>query len=77
MNVSLDWSVFMHVFNNDTSQSHGFAIKHYFEQGVALKPGESCDLFFFAGTPGTFPVYNTILDTTDAFENAQLNITSQ
>jgi hypothetical protein len=74
MKVSVDWDVIIHLLNNDTSQSHGFAITHYFEQGVVLQPGKSCDLAFFASQTGVFPVYNTIFDTTDRFEHAQLNV---
>ena len=74
MNVTADWNVTIHVLNNDTSQTHGFAIKQYFDQGVALQPGKSCGLAFFASQTGTFPVYNTVLDTTDLFEQAQLNV---
>ncbi len=77
MNVTVDSDVIIHVLNNDTSQTHGFAIQHYFDQGVALQPGRSCDLTFFASQTGTFPVYNTIFDTTDVFEHGQLNVNSQ
>jgi hypothetical protein len=76
MNVTVDQDVIIHILNNDTSQTHGFAITHYFDQGVVLQPGKSCDLAFFASQTGTFPVYNTIFDTTDAFDNAQLNVNS-
>jgi hypothetical protein len=74
MNMSVDWDVIIHVMNNDTGQAHGFAIQHYFDQGVALRPGESCDLSFFASTSGSFRVYNIVFDTTEAFEQAQLNV---
>jgi hypothetical protein len=74
MNVTVDWDVIIHILNNDTSQTHGFAITHYFDQGVTLQPGKSCDLTFFASQTGTFPIYNTIFDTTDLFEHAQLNV---
>ena len=74
MNVTVSWNVIIHLWNNDTTQTHGFAMKHYFEQGVALRPGQSCDLAFYASLAGTFPVYNTIFDTTQYFENAQLNV---
>jgi hypothetical protein len=74
MSMRVDWDVIIHVLNNDTSQSHGFAITHYFEHGVVLQPGKSCDLAFFASQTGAFPVYNTVFDTTDAFEHAQLNV---
>jgi hypothetical protein len=77
MNVTVNWEVIIHILNNDTSQTHGFAITHYFDQGVPLQPGNSCDLTFFASQTGTFPVYNTIFDTTDLFEHAQLNVNSQ
>jgi hypothetical protein len=77
MNVTVDQDVIIHILNNDTSQTHGFAITHYFDQGVVLQPGKSCDLAFFASQTGMFPVYNTIFDTTDAFEYAQFNVNPQ
>jgi hypothetical protein len=77
MNVTVDWGVIIHVLNNDTSQPHGFAINQYFGSGVALQPGKSCDLTFLASQTGTFSVYNTIFDTTDLFEHAQLNVNPQ
>jgi hypothetical protein len=77
MNVTVNWDVIIHILNNDTSQTHGFAITHHFDQGIPLQPGKSCYLGFFASQTGTFPVYNTIFDTTDLFEHAQLNVNSQ
>lgn len=77
MNVTVDRDVIIHIVNNDTSQPHGFAITHYFEHGVILQPGKSCDLTFFASQTGIFPVYNTVFDTTDLFEHAQLTVNTQ
>ena len=74
MNVTLGQSVMIHVLNNDTVQAHGWAITHYFAQGVALRPGQSCDVAFNASQAGTFQIYNTIVDTTEFFEHAQLNV---
>ena len=74
MNVTVDSNVIIHILNNDTSQTHGFAITHYFDQGVTLQPGKACDLTFFASQTGTFPVYNIIFDTTDLFEHSQLSV---
>ena len=77
MDVTVNWDINIHILNNDTTQPHGFAITHYFDQGVILQQGKSCDLAFFASEIGTFSVYNTIFDTTDAFEYAQFNVNPQ
>lgn len=77
MNLTIDSNVLIHVLNNDPSrisQTHGFAIRHYFEQGIALQPGECFNLTFIASTSGSFPVYSTIHDSVEAYEQAQLNV---
>jgi heme/copper-type cytochrome/quinol oxidase subunit 2 len=76
INVTVGQGVAIHVWNNDTIQAHGFAIAHYFNQGIALRPGQSCDVVFTASQAGTFPIFNTIVDTTEMFEHSQLNVFS-
>jgi heme/copper-type cytochrome/quinol oxidase subunit 2 len=73
MNVTLKQMVGIHLSNNDT-QAHGFAIDHYFIQGALVPPGQTYEVSFDACQSGTFKIYNTVFDTTDAFEHAQLNV---
>src|SRR5207247_7688199 len=47
MNVTLRQYVTIRAWNNDT-QSHGFAITHYFEQGEYIRSRDSYDLTFKA-----------------------------
>ena len=66
MNVTLDQNVIIHVINND-SQAHGFAVDHYFVQGIGgqagLAPGKCFDVRFNASTLGSFWVKCTIFCT--------------
>ena len=59
MNVTLGRSVTIHIINNDTVQSHGFAIQRYFS-GFALGPGTCGDVTFTADQLGSFLVYCNI-----------------
>src|SRR5713226_1061893 len=59
MNVTLGRNVTIHVINNDTVQSHGFAIQHYFT-GFSLGPGTCSDVTFTANQSGSFLVYCSI-----------------
>src|SRR5256712_11019646 len=45
INVTLGRTVTIHVINNDTVQSHGFAIQSYFS-GFSLGPGNCSDVKF-------------------------------
>ncbi len=54
MNVTLRQDVTIHVRNDDTIQPHGFAIAHYFEQSVYLRPSESSEVVFQAAKLGAF-----------------------
>ncbi len=74
MNVTLGRSVTIHVINNDTVQSHGFAIQHYFS-GFALGPGTCSDVTFTADQSGSFLVYCNISCTIHIFmQNGKLNV---
>ncbi len=57
MNVTLGTSVTIHVVNNDTVETHGFAITTYFNKGLKLSPGECSDVTFNANQLGSFRVY--------------------
>ena len=75
MNTTIGMNVIIHVLNNDTLNIYGFAIAHYFEQGVVLQPGGSCYLIFLASTSGAFTVWdNTSRDSRGFYEYAQLNV---
>jgi nitrous oxide reductase len=74
MNVTLGSSVTIHVINNDTVQSHGFAIQSYFT-GFALGPGTCRDVTFTANQLGSFTVYCSINCTIHVLmQNGRLNV---
>jgi len=53
-------TVVIHIINCASSESHGFAITHYFDAGVALGSGHSYTLTFVATEKGTFRVFCNI-----------------
>jgi FtsP/CotA-like multicopper oxidase with cupredoxin domain len=58
MKVTIGDKVTIHIVNNDqTGDSHGFIIGHYFIGGVVLHPGECYDLTFTTDQTGSFLVY--------------------
>lgn len=57
MNVTLGANVTIHVVNNDTVESHGFAITTYFNKGLKLGPGQCSDVTFNASLLGSYRVY--------------------
>ena len=74
MNVTLGRTVTIHVINNDTVQSHGFAIQLYFS-GFALGPGTCGDATFTADQSGSFLVYCNISCSIHEFmQNGRLNV---
>ncbi len=74
MNVTLGRNITIHVINNDTVQSHGFAIQHYFS-GFSLGPGTCSDVTFTANQSGSFLVYCNISCTIHVFmQNGRLNV---
>ena len=74
MNVTLGRNVTIHVINNDTVQSHGFAIQRYFS-GFALGPGTCSDVTFTADQSGSFLVYCYISCTIHVFmQNGKINV---
>jgi heme/copper-type cytochrome/quinol oxidase subunit 2 len=74
MNVTNGRSVTIHVINNDTVQSHGFAIQRYFG-GFALGPGRCSDVTFTADQLGSFTVYCYIACSIHPLmQNGKLNV---
>jgi heme/copper-type cytochrome/quinol oxidase subunit 2 len=74
MNITLGRNVAIHVINNDTVQSHGFAIQHYFS-GFALGPGKCGDVAFTVDQTGSFLVYCYISCTIHVFmQNGKINV---
>src|SRR2546426_8554990 len=74
INVTLGRTVTIHVINNDTVQSHGFAIQGYF-RGFALGPGTCGDATFTADQSGSFLVYCNISCSIHEFmQNGRLNV---
>jgi heme/copper-type cytochrome/quinol oxidase subunit 2 len=76
MNVSVGQNVLIHVWNNDTSQAHGFTISRYFDSGLTLAPGDCSDVRFVANQPGSFNVFCQIFCTIHLFmQSGRLNVT--
>ena len=75
MNVTISETVTIHVMNKDPTQSHGFAVIHYFDKGIALQPGDCIDVSFTANQLGTFRVFRTIPCTVHFFmQDGKLNV---
>ena len=75
MNVTAGHTVTIHVVNNDTTQAHGFAIAHYFDGGITLRPGQCYDVTFSVDQAGSFTVYCNIFCTIHIFmQNGRLNV---
>jgi heme/copper-type cytochrome/quinol oxidase subunit 2 len=53
-------NVTIRVYNCASSESHGFAITHYFNYGATVAPGQSFTLKFTANQVGSFRVYCSI-----------------
>jgi heme/copper-type cytochrome/quinol oxidase subunit 2 len=79
MHVQKGQTVKIHIVNiaGASYEVHGFAIDHYFDNGVKLRPGESYNLTFVATQVGTFRVYcNAWCTIHPSMENGLLNVTS-
>lgn len=75
MNVSLGQNVLIHVWNNDSSQAHGFSIVRYFVSGLSLSPGECFDVRFMASQLGSFNMFCQIFCTIHLFmQSGRLNV---
>jgi heme/copper-type cytochrome/quinol oxidase subunit 2 len=60
MQVFKGQTVVIHVINCASSESHGFAVAHYFVAGTTVRTGQSYTLTFNANQAGTFRVYCSI-----------------
>ena len=63
------------VCNLDTVQAHGFAVAHYFDRGVTLRPGDAYKVSFLARDPGTFTIYCNVFCTVHTFMLGKLTVT--
>ncbi len=73
MKATKGQTITIRVINNDPVESHGLAISHYFDGGVALRPHELYDIVFVADRTGTFRVYcNIFCAIHPLMQNAQL-----
>ncbi|MGI0078679.1 MAG: hypothetical protein ACRECH_03570 [Nitrososphaerales archaeon] len=57
MHVLKGQTVTIHILNCASSEPHGFAIDHYFNNGLTTHPGGSRYVTFIADQTGTFRVY--------------------
>lgn len=60
--------------NLDQVQAHGFAIDHYFDTGVTLRPGEAYKLSFTAKDAGSFIVYCNVFCTVHTYMLGKLTV---
>lgn len=58
--VSRGTEVNILVCSDDSYSPHGFAIQHYFDQGIAIMPHQSFKISFLADQDGTFTIYCNI-----------------
>ena len=64
------------VCNLDDYSSHGFAIEHYFDQGIALMPHESYRITLTVQDTGSFRIYCNILCPVHVYmQNGELSVT--
>jgi hypothetical protein len=76
LNVGRCQTVVVHLVNQDTVDTHGFAIAHYFDSGTRLSPGTSQDVTFTANRAGRFTVYCNVLCPIHLYmQNGRLNVT--
>jgi len=73
MKVHKGQTVMIHLENTDPLEPHGFAIDHYFDSGIALRPGKTYDLTIVADQSGTFRVFCNIFCTIHVYmQNGEL-----
>ena len=63
------------ICNNDTVQAHGFAVSHYFDRGVTLRPGDAYKVSFVARDVGSFIIYCNVFCTVHTFMLGKLTVT--
>ena len=61
--------------NLDTVQAHGFAVAHYFDRGVTLRPGDAYKVSFIARDVGSFTIYCNVFCTVHTFMLGKLTVT--
>ncbi len=75
LNVAACQNVSVHLVNEDPTEPHGFAITHYFNSGVVVRPGQTDDVTFTANQRGTFLVYCNIFCTIHVYMlDGRLNV---
>ena len=76
LNVGRCARVTVHLVNQDTTEPHGFAITHYFDSGVQVRPGQTDDITFNANRSGSFLIYCIIICLAHTYmQNGRLNVT--
>ena len=69
-------NVVIRVYNCASSESHGFAITHYFNSGTAVRPGQEFTFTFTATQAGTFRIYcNIFCAIHPLMQNGELIVT--
>lgn len=69
-------TVNLFVCNIERVSAHGFAIVHYLDSGVVLRPGDSFRVSFVADLGGNFTIYCDIFCPVHPFMIGRLSITS-
>ena len=69
-------TVNLFVCNDDHVSPHGFAIDHYLNSGVVLRPGESVSFSFMADQTGNFTIFCNVFCSVHPFMIGRLRITS-
>ena len=62
------------ICNLDTIQAHGFAVSHYFDRGVTLRPGDAYKVSFVARDAGSFTIYCNVFCTVHTFMLGKLAV---
>ncbi len=76
LSVNQGQTVTIHLEGKDPVEAHGFAISHYLDGGVTIRPGETYSFSFVADQQGTFKVYCNIFCTVHVYmQNGQLIVT--
>ena len=63
------------ICNLDTVQAHGFAVSHYFDRGVTLRPGDAYKVSLVARDAGSFTIYCNVFCTVHTFMLGRLTVT--
>ncbi len=63
------------ICNLDAVEAHGFAIDHYFDGGVTLRPGQSYSFTFTADREGSFTIFCNVFCTVHIYMRGTLVVT--